>query len=177
MNDIENQFNGIQSYFNESKKYLLGKNKNIKLAVENYDNYYLKLNNLYLDLYKKAKEKELEIIKKTYINHLIRLIKIYLLIPYFYKAKILCEQLLELDKDNIEIIPSYIKCLHHFRKYSLITEILNKIKSDGNDIIKNLKIQNENRIKESKGEYNLKNIYENFKKNKDYNFRFSRIYE
>ena len=169
MNDIENQFNGIQSYFIESKKYLLGKNKNIKLAIENYDNYYLKLNNIYLDLQKKANEKELEIIKKTYIYHLLRLVKIYLLIPYFYKAKILCEKLLELDKDNIEIIPSYIKCLHHFKKYTLITEILNKIKTDDNETIKTLKIQNEERIKESKGEFNLKKIYENFKKNKIYN--------
>ena len=57
MDDIEKQFNDIQSYFNESKKYLLGKNKNIKLAVENYDKYYFKLNNLYLDLQKKSKRK------------------------------------------------------------------------------------------------------------------------
>ena len=171
MDNIEKQFNDIQSYFNESKKYLLGKGKNIKLAVENYDNYYLKLNNIYVELQKSYKDNEnaLEIIKKTYINHLTRLIKIYLLIPYFYKAKILCEQLLNLDKDNIEIFPSYIKCLHHFKKYSLITEILNKIKEDDNNIIKNLKIQNEQRIKESKGDYNLLNIYENFKKIKNYN--------
>ena len=171
MDNIEKQFNDIQSYFNESKKYLLGKGKNIKLAVENYDNYYLKLNNIYVELQKSYKDNEnaLEIIKKTYINHLTRLIKIYLLIPYFYKAKILCEQLLNLDKDNIEIIPSYIKCLHHFKKYTLITEILSKIKEDDNNIIKNLKIQNEQRIKESKGDYNLLNIYENFKKIKNYN--------
>ena len=42
------------------------------------------------------------------------------------------------------------------------------IKSEDN-IIKELKIKNEERIKESKGEYNLKKIYLDFKKNKNYN--------
>jgi hypothetical protein len=58
--------------------------------------------------------------------------------------------------------------LHHFKEYSLITNILNNITKD-DEIIKDLRIKNEERIKQSKGIYNLKKIYENFKKTNNYN--------
>ena len=170
-NNIEEEFNSLQPYFNEGKKYLVGKNKNIKLALENYDSYYLKINKVFIDLKAKIKDnnfEENEKLKNTYIFHLIRLSKIYLLIPYFYKSKIICEKILEIDKDNIQIIPTYIKCLHHFKEYERITNILNNIKSE-DEIIKDLKNKNKERIKESKGIYNLNKIYENFKKTYNYN--------
>ena len=106
-------------------------------------------------------------INNNYISKLILLSENYLLIPYFFKAKIICEKVLELDKNNIEIIPTYIKCLLHFREYSKITDILNNIKTE-NEKIKELKTKNEELINESKGEYNLKNIYFKFKKDKNY---------
>ena len=168
MNDIEKEFNKIQDCFNEGKKYLIGKNKNVKLSVESYENYYTKLNNLYNNLKNKLKENEFEILNKVYINHLIKLSKIYLLIPYYFKSKTCCEKILEIDKNNIEIIPTYIKCLHYFKQYSLITNILNNFTKD-DEIIKDLKNKNEERIKQLKGIYNLKNIYENFKKTNNYN--------
>ena len=167
-NDIEKEFNKIQGCFNEGKKYLIGKNKNVKLSVSSYETYYIKLNNLYNNLKNKLKENEIESLNKIYINHLIKLSKIYLLIPYFFKSKTCCEKVLEIDKNNIEILPTYIKCLHHFKEYSLITNILNNITKE-NDIIKDLKNKNEERIKQSKGIYNLKKIYENFKKTNNYN--------
>lgn len=169
--NIEKEFNSLQSYFNEGKKFLLGKTKNIKLAIESYDSYYLKINKTFKDLKSNIKDnnyEENEKLKNTYIFHLIRLSKIFLMIPYFYKSKIICEKILEIDKDNIQIIPTYIKCLHHFKEYSLITNILNNIKNE-DEIIKDLKTKNEERIKESKGIYNLKKIYENFKKTNNYN--------
>ena len=43
--NIEKEFNSIQTLFNDGKKYLVGKNKNIKLGIEIYDNYSSKLNN------------------------------------------------------------------------------------------------------------------------------------
>ena len=46
MEKIEKEFDKIQSSFNNGKKYLLGSNKNIKLAIESYDNYLNELNNL-----------------------------------------------------------------------------------------------------------------------------------
>ena len=101
-------------------------------------------------------------VNNNYISKLILLSENYLLIPYFFKAKIICEKVLELDKNNIEIIPTYIKCLLHFREYSKITDILNNIKTE-NEKIKELKTKNEELINESKGEYNLKNIYLKFK--------------
>ena len=169
--NIEKEFNSLQSYFNEGKKFLLGKTKNIKLAIESYDSYYLKINKTFKDLKSNIKDnncEENEKLKNTYIFHLIRLSKIFLMIPYFYKSKIICEKILEIDKDNIQIIPTYIKCLHHFKEYSLITNILNNIKNE-DEIIKDLKTKNEERIKESKGIYNLKKLYENFKKTNNYN--------
>ena len=168
INDIEKEFNKIQDCFNEGKKYLIGKNKNVKLSVSSYENYYIELNNLYNNLKNKLKENEIESLNKIYISHLIKLSKIYLLIPYFFKSKICCEKILEIDKNNIEIIPIYIKCLNHFKEYSLITNILNNFTKD-DDIIKDLKNKNEERIKQSKGIYNLKKIYENFKKTNNYN--------
>ena len=146
---MENEFS-LESLFDKGKKYLVGKSKDIKLAIQNYENYFNKLNEFYESLQKISKE--------DYLSNLIKLSKIFWLIPYFFKSKIICEKVLELDKNNIEIISTYIKCLHHFREYSKITEILNNIKSD-NAKIKELKAKNEERIKESKGEYNLKNIY------------------
>ena len=110
MENIEKEFNAIQIFFNEGKKYLIGKSKNIKLALESYEIYCSKLNSLYDTLKNKYKE-ELININKIYISHLIRLSKICLLIPYYYKSKILCEKVLEIDKNNIQIIPTYIKCL------------------------------------------------------------------
>jgi len=171
IDNIEKEFNSLQSYFNEGKKFLLGKTKNIKLAIENYDSYYLKINKTFNDLKSNITDnncEENEKLKNTYIFHLIRLSKIFLMIPYFYKSKIVCEKILEIDKDNIQIIPTYIKCLHYFKEYSLITNILNNIKNE-DEIIKDLKNKNEERIKESKGIYNLKKIYENFKKTNNYN--------
>jgi len=168
MNDIEKEFNKIQDCFNEGKKYLIGKNKNVKLSVESYEIYYTKLNNLYNNLKNKLKENDIENLNKVYISHLIKLSKIYLLIPYYFKSKTCCEKILEIDKNNIEIIPTYIKCLHYFKQYSLITNILNNITKD-DEIIKGLKNKNEERIKQLKGIYNLKNIYENFKKTNNYN--------
>ena len=168
INEIEKEFNKIQDCFNEGKKYLIGKNKNVKLSVESYETYYTKLNNLYNNLKNKLKENEFEILNKVYINHLIKLSKIYLLIPYYFKSRTCCEKILEIDKNNIEIIPTYIKCLHYFKQYSLITNILNNITKD-DEIIKGLKNKNEERIKQLKGIYNLKNIYENFKKTNNYN--------
>ena len=154
----------LESLFEKGKKYLIGKSKNIKLAIENYDLYFNKLNECYESLQKISKE--------NYISQLIKLSKTFLLIPYYYKSKIICEKILEFDKNNIEIIPSYIKCLQHFREYSKITEILNNIKSE-NDKIKELKTKNEERIKESKGEYNFKNIYLKFKNDKKYDLELA----
>ena len=37
--DIEKEFDSIQPLFNEGKKYLIGKDKNKKLAIEIYDKY------------------------------------------------------------------------------------------------------------------------------------------
>lgn len=170
-NNIEEEFNSIQSLFDEGKKYLFGKNKNVKLAIENYDSYYLKINQIFNDLKANIKTnnfEENEKLKNTYAFHLIRLSKIYIMIPYFYKSKIICEKVLEIDKNNIQIIPTYIKCLHHFKEYSLITNILSNIKSE-DEAIKDLKNKNEERIKESKGIYNFNKIYENFKKTNNYN--------
>ena len=167
MENIEKEFNSLQSFFNDGKKYLVGKSKNIKLALESYEIYYTKLNNIYENLKSKLKE-EITKINQIYISNLTRLSKIYLLIPYYYKAKILCEKILEIDKNNIQIIPTYIKCLHHFKQYSLITSILDNIKNE-DEIIKDLKVKNEERIKQSKGIYNLKEIYDQFKKNYDFN--------
>ena len=167
MENIENEFNKLQSIFNEGKKYLIGKNKDIKLSIQSYENYLLQLEQLYENL--KNNSNNIEKIKSIYIIHIIKLIKIFLLIPYYYKAKILCEKVLELDKSNIEILPSYIKSLHYFRKYELITDILNNIKSEENEKIKELKLKNIERIKESNGEYDLKKIFQNFKKNNNYN--------
>ena len=80
----------------------------------------------------------------------------------------LCEKLIELDPENIDILPSYVNCLNHFGEYSHIKEILNNVKEE-NDKIKDIKKNNEERIKESKGEYNLKDIYLKFKEDKNYN--------
>ena len=168
MDNIEKEFNSIQTFFNEGKRYLIGKSKNIKLAIESYDNYHLKLNFTYNNLINKLKEEILNI-NKIYISHLIRLSKIYLLLPYYYKSKIICEKVLEIDKNNIQIIPTYIKCLHHFKKYSQITNILNNIKDNNDEIIKKLKMKNEERIKQAKGIYNLKKIYEDFIKTNNFN--------
>ena len=168
MNDLEKEFNNIQDSFNEGKKYLIGKNKNVKLSIKSYEAYNIKLNNLYNNLKNNLKENDIENLNKIYISHLIKLSKIYLLIPFFFKSKECCEKILEIDKNNTEIIPTYIKCLHHFKEYSLITNILNNITKD-DEKIKDLKIKNEERIKESEGIYNLKNIYENFKKTNNYN--------
>ena len=165
MDDIENEFNKLQPYFNEGKKYLIGKSKDIKLAIEKYDNYLLKLDNIYQNIKNNSNIKK---IQSLYISHIIKIVKIFLLIPYFYKAKILCEKVLEMDKNNIEIIPSYIKCLHHFKQYQHITELLNNIKSE-DEKIKELKSKNLDRIKESNGQYDLKKIFQNFKKNNNYN--------
>ena len=170
MENIEKEFEKVQTFFNEGKKYLIGKNKNIKLSVQNYDNYLFKLDNLYEDLKTKSKEKDfVSKLNTTYISYISKLIKIYLLIPYFYKAKNLCEKILLIDKDNIDILPSYIKCLHYFKEYELITNLLDNKKLSDNDKIKELKIKNEDRIKESHGEYNFVKIFGDFKKNWDYN--------
>ena len=66
--NIEEEFNAIQSLFNEGKKHLVGKNKNIKSAIEIYDKYYSKLNEIYENLKDKSKSTD-----KIYISHLIRL--------------------------------------------------------------------------------------------------------
>ena len=131
----------IEQLFEKGKKYLLGKGKNTKLAIEIYEEYFNKLNENYESLKNNLNQ-------ENYINSLKKLAKTFLLIPFFYKSKIICEKVLELDKNNIEIIPTYIKCLHHFREYSHITEILNNIKLE-NDKIKELRIKNEERIKEA----------------------------
>ena len=169
MEKIEKEFDKIQTLFNNGKKYLLGANKNIKLAIESYDNYLNELNNCYETLKKSQQDNDsLNQINKVYITHLAKLSKIFLMIPYYYKAKMLCEKIIELDPDNIDILPSYVKCLNHFGDYSHIKEILNNVKEE-NDKIKELKKNNEERIKESKGEYNLKDIYLKFKEDKNYN--------
>ena len=169
MEKIEKEFDKIQTSFNNGKKYLLGANKNIKLAIESYDNYLNELNNCYETLKKSQQDNDsLNQINKVYITHLAKLSKIFLMIPYYYKAKMLCEKIIELDPDNIDILPNYVKCLNHFGDYSHIKEILNNAKEE-NDKIKELKKNNEERIKESKGEYNLKDIYLKFKEDKSYN--------
>ena len=169
MEKIEKEFDKIQTSFNNGKKYLLGANKNIKLAIESYDNYLNELNNCYENLKKSQEDNDsLKQINTAYITHLAKLAKIFLMIPYYYKAKMLCEKIIELDPDNIDILPSYVKCLNHFGEYSRIKEILNNVKEE-NDKIKELKKNNEERIKESKGEYNLKDIYLKFKEDKNYN--------
>ena len=169
MEKIEKEFDKIQTSFNNGKKYLLGANKNIKLAIESYDNYLNELNICYETLKKSQQDNDsLNQINKVYITHLAKLSKIFLMIPYYYKAKMLCEKIIELDPDNIDILPSYVKCLNHFGDYSHIKEILNNVKEE-NDKIKELKKNNEERIKESKGEYNLKDIYLKFKEDKNYN--------
>ena len=170
MENLENEFNKLQSTFNEGKKYLIGKNKDIKLSIQSYEKYLLNLEHLYENLKNNSNiNNYIDKLNSVYIVHIIKLVKIFLLIPYYYKAKLLCEKVLEIDKNNIEILPSYIKCLHYFRKYELITEILNNIKSEENEKIKELKLKNIDRIKESKGEYDLKTIFQNFKKNNNYN--------
>ena len=172
MDSIEKEFNNLQTLFNEGKKYLIGKNKDIKLSIQKYEAYLFKLDNLYEDLKKQSNEIEfISKLKTTYINHISKLIKIFLLIPYYYKAKTLCEKILNIDKDNLDILPSYIKCLHYFKEYDLITKILNKSKSNDNDNdkIKELRLKNEERIKESKGNYNFTEIFQNFKKNGNFN--------
>ena len=169
MENIENEFNKLQSIFNEGKKYLIGKNKDIKMAIKSYDNYLLELDNLYKNLKTDNKNDNINEINSVYISHLIKLTKIFLLIPYYHKAKLLCEKILELDKDNTEILQSYIKCLHYFRNYKKITEILEGIKNVNDNKIKELKIKNNERIKESNGEYDLKKIFQDFKKNNNYN--------
>jgi len=173
MEKIEKEFNKIQSIFNKGKQYLLGEKKNIKLSIENYVQYFNELNNIYESLKNNSKEIiELNNINSTYISYLIKLAKTFLLIPYFYKAKLICEKIIELDKNNIDIIPTYIKCLHHFGEYSQITNVLNNIQTE-KEIIKELKIKNEERIKESKGEYDLKKIYLLYKKDKNYNLELA----
>ena len=170
MEIIEEEFNKLQPIFNEGKKYLIGKNKDIKLSIQNYEQYLLKLDNLFQEL--KNKQNDINFIENlnlTYISHIIKLIKIFLLIPYYYKTKSLCEKVLEIDKDNIEILPSYIKCLHYFRKYELIIDILNNNKHNDNEKIKELKLKNNDRIKESNGEYDFKKIFQNFKKSNNFN--------
>ena len=169
MENLENEFNKLQSTFNEGKKYLIGKNKDIKLSIQSYEKYLLNLEHLYENLKNNSNiNNYIDKLNSLYIVHIIKLVKIFLLIPYYYKAKLLCEKVLELDKNNIEILPSYIKCLHYFRKYELITDILSNIKSEENEKIKELKLKNIDRIKESKGEYDLKTIFQNFKKNNNY---------
>ena len=170
MENLENEFNKLQSTFNEGKKYLIGKNKDIKLSIQSYEKYLLNLEHLYENLKNNSNiNNYIDKLNSVYIVHIIKLVKIFLLIPYYYKAKLLCEKVFEIDKNNIEILPSYIKCLHYFRKYELITGILSNIKSEENEKIKELKLKNIDRIKESKGEYDLKTIFQNLKKNKNYN--------
>jgi hypothetical protein len=169
MENIENEFNKLQSIFNEGKKYLIGKNKDIKLAIKSYDNYLLELDHLYQNLKTENNNGYINKLNSVYISHLIKLTKIFLLIPYYHKAKLLCERILELDKDNTEILQSYIKCLHYFRNYKKITEILEGIKNVNDNKIIELKIKNNERIKESNGEYDLKKIFQDFKKNNNYN--------
>lgn len=77
----------FESLFEKGKKYLIGKSKDIKLAIENYDLYFNKLNECYESLQKISKE--------NYISQLIKLSKTFLLIPYYYKSKIICEKILE----------------------------------------------------------------------------------
>ena len=169
MEKIEKEFDKLQTSFNNGKKYLLGANKNIKYAIESYDNYLNELNNCYETLKKNQEDNDsLNKINSVYATHLAKLAKIFLMIPYYYKAKMLCEKIIELDPDNIDILPSYVKCLYHFGEYSHIKDILNNVKEE-NDKIKELKKNNEERIKQSKGEYNLKEIYLKFKEDKNYN--------
>ena len=167
MEKIEKEFNKLQTSFNNGKKYLLGANKNIKLAIESYDSYWNELNNCYETLKKNQEDNDsLNKINSVYVTA--KLAKIFLMIPYYYKAKMLCEKIIELDPGNIDILPSYVKCLNHFGEYSHIKDILNNVKEE-NDKIKELKKNNEERIKQSKGEYNLKEIYLKFKEDKNYN--------
>ena len=169
MENIGKEFNKLLPLFNEGKKYLVGKNKDIKIAIKNFEDYSLNLNKLYSDLRNSYKNEKLEIFNSIYISHIIKLSKIFLLIPYFYKAKILCEKVLELDKNNIEILPTYIKCLHFFRKYEQISEILNIVKSKDREKVEELNLKNLERIRESKGKYNFPEIFNNFKKTNNYN--------
>ena len=53
---MENEFNTIQTLFEKGKKYLKGKNKDIKLAIENLDNYFTKLKDCYESLKKIQKK-------------------------------------------------------------------------------------------------------------------------
>ncbi len=59
----------LESLFEKGKKYLIGKSKDIKLAIENYDLYFNKLNECYESLQKISKE--------NYISQLIKLSKIF----------------------------------------------------------------------------------------------------
>ena len=170
MENIEIEFEKLQKFFNDGKKYLIGKNKDIKLSVENYENYLLKIDYLYEDLKSKSNDNDyISKLNSLYITYIVKLIKIFLLIPYYYKAKCLCEKIFSLEKDNINILSSYIKCLHYFKEYELITKILNNNIFYDNDKIKELKLKNEDRIKESHGDYDFIKIFKDFKKNENYN--------
>ena len=71
MEIIEKEFNNLQTFFNEGKKYLIGKNKNIELSIQKYQNYLLKLDNLYEDLKKKSTENDyITKLNSTYITHI-----------------------------------------------------------------------------------------------------------
>ena len=170
MENIEIEFEKLQKFFNDGKKYLIGKNKDIKLSVENYENYLLKIDYLYEDLKSKSNDNDyISKLNSLYITYIVKLIKIFLLIPYYYKAKCLCEKIFSLEKDNINILSSYIKCLHYFKEYELITKILNNNIFYDNDKIKELKLKNADRIKESHGDYDFIKIFKDFKKNENYN--------
>ena len=86
MENIENEFNKLQSIFNEGKKYLIGKNKDIKLAIKSYDNYLLELDNLYQNLKTKNNNGNINKLNSVYISHLIKLTKIFLLTLKFCKV-------------------------------------------------------------------------------------------
>ena len=51
---MEKDFN-LESLFDKGKKYLVGKSKDIKLAIENYEKFFNKLN--VMNLYKKFQKK------------------------------------------------------------------------------------------------------------------------
>ncbi len=55
MEHIENEFNKIQPLFNKGKKYLIGKNKDIKISIENYENYFNQINACYESLKKNSR--------------------------------------------------------------------------------------------------------------------------
>ena len=170
MENIKKEFENLQKLFNRGKKYLIGKNKDIKLSVQNYENYLLKIDTLYEDLKKNSNDNDyISILNSTYVTYIAKLIKIFLLIPYYYKAKCLCEKAFSLEKDNPNILPSYIKCLHYFKEYELITKTLDNKIFHNYDKIKECQLKNEDRIKESHGDYDFVKIFRDFKKNQNYN--------